>query len=487
MTTKTVTQPPLRVRDLVPWLLILAVLPVLFWHPARQLALVVVLAVVGLRLAVAIVRFAILPSSAYPHYLPARWHRFRWHRLARNLGLAYVDHHLGGLDSRRPPKVVYPKVRFLPDPFGWVVKTRLIPNVSRPEFEKAAEHLANAWSCHRVGVSQPEPGRLLVRAMRRDPLAEPLSSSVLPVFDGRRLTLGRDEWGQLRTVSLANLSGSVVGGSPGRGKTQFACAIAAQFAPSSATQWYLLDGKGGGDWSGWADRAIAYAGDDVVAAAALLEDVHARMVRRLATVTTDLGTRNAWRIGPTAAYPLLWVAVDECHQFLDIESAKALGKDAERQVRTCRMLLGQLLRKGRSVMVHTTLVAQKATSTSIPTDLRDLAGLRVCFGVATTESGVAVLGEDLRRFDSVSPTLLQGEGYEGVATVRLSTGADPYTRLRVPYVDEDQADDVARKTAQLRERPKRACVACVGDGADCRRCQGTGVDPDITAPVLTAL
>jgi DNA segregation ATPase FtsK/SpoIIIE, S-DNA-T family len=487
MTTKTVTQAPLRIRDLVPWLFILAVLPVMFWHPARQLALVLAAAVVGLRLAVAIVRFAMLPSSAYPHYLPARWHRFRWHRLARNLGLAYVDHHLGGLDSRRPARVVYPKVRFLPDPFGWVVKTRLIPNVSRPEFEKAAEHLANAWSCHRVGITQPEPGRLLVRAMRRDPLAEPLSSAVLPVFDGRRLVLGRDEWGELRSVSLANLSGSVIGGNPGRGKTQFACAIAAQFAPSSATQWYVLDGKNGGDWSGWADRAIGYAGDNLADAVGLLEDAHARMVKRLATVVADLGTRNAWRIGPTAAYPLVWLAVDECSQYLDLEGAKSLGKDAERQVRQCRALLTQMLRKGRSVMFHVSLVAQKATSTSIPTDMRDLAGLRACFGVQTLESGIAVLGEDLRRYESASPTLLQGEEYAGVATVRLATGADPYTRIRVPFVDEDQADNVARQTASLRERPERACVACVGDGGSCERCKGTGVDPDITAPVLTAV
>src|SRR5258708_10141256 len=266
----------------------------LFHTPVRYL-LELVAAAAALRLAVAVVRCAMLPRPAHRYYLPACWHRFRWHRLARNLGLAYQDQHLGGLDSRRGAKVVYPKVRLVRDPFGWVMRTRLIANVSRPEFEKAAEHLANAWSCHRVGITQPEPGRLLVRAMRRDPLAEPLSSGVLPVFDGRRLVLGRDEWGQLRSVSLANLSGSVVGGNPGRGKTIFASAMAAQFAPSSATQWFVLDGKGGGDWSGWADRAIAYAGDDLAAAAGLLEDVHARMVARLATVAKDLGTRNGWR------------------------------------------------------------------------------------------------------------------------------------------------------------------------------------------------
>jgi DNA segregation ATPase FtsK/SpoIIIE, S-DNA-T family len=458
------------------------------WSLSPVRYLVTGLAVLAaLRVLVAVVRFAMLPRAAYPHWLPARWHRLRWHRLARNLGLAYVDQHLGGLDSRRKQKVVYPKVRFLPDPFGWVVKAKLIANVARPEFEKASEHLANAWGCHRVGITQPEPGRLLVRAMRRDPLAEPLGSSVLPVFDGRRLVLGRDEWGQLRSVSLSNLSGSVVGGNPGRGKTIFASGMAAQFAPNPATQWFVLDGKGGGDWSGWADRAIGYAGDDLADALAVLEDAHSRMVRRLSSVVKDLGTRNAWRIGPSRDYPLLWVVVDECHQYLDIESAKAIGRDAERQVRACRMLLGQLLRKGRSVMIHTSLIAQKATSASIPTDLRDLAGLRVCFGVQALEAGIAVLGEDLRRYESASPTLLQGEEYAGVATVRLATGADPYTRLRVPFTDEDQADDVARATAHLREKTGRVCVACVGDGGDCQRCSGSGLDPDASAPVLTAV
>jgi S-DNA-T family DNA segregation ATPase FtsK/SpoIIIE len=433
------------------------------------------------------VRLALLDSSSRRYWLAARWHRAGWHRLARNVGLAYQDRHLGGLDSRRQAKIVYPRARFLPDPYGWVVKARLIPNVGRQDFEKASEHLANRWGCHRVGITQPKPGRVLVRAMRRDPLAEPLGPGVLPPFDLRHITLGVDEWGVVRRASLANLSGSCVGGNPGQGKTSFACAMAVQFAPTPAVQWYLLDGKNGGDWSGWADRAVAYAGDDLADAIAVLEKVHGRMRERLRTVVADLGTRNAWRIGPTPEYPLLWVPIDEASTYLDLESAKAMGKEVERQVRACRMLVGELLRKGRSVLVHTTLLAQKATSSSIPTDLRDLCGLRVCFGTSTLESGIAVLGDDLRRYDSFSPTLLQGEEYAGVATARLRSGNDPYTRIRGALVDEDQVDAIAASTARLREG-SRMCVACVGevgqDGAVCLRCHGTCVDPDAAAPVL---
>jgi DNA segregation ATPase FtsK/SpoIIIE, S-DNA-T family len=434
--------------------------------------LLIVAGLMLVRLAVAVVRFVLLPGPARRHYPAVLWHRWRWRWLAANLRLSYPDRHRRSLRPRLPfgtsVKVVpdtgglvkhrVPWVRFKADPCGWTVRVRLVPGISRPEVEKNAEHLANSWGCHRVGISQPKPGRLLLRAVRRDPLLVPVSPAVLPAFDGRHLTLGMDEWGQVRRVSLANISGSVIGGSPGAGKTTFGAAVAVQLAPSPVTQWYLLDGKNGGDWSGWAGRAIAYAGDELGQAQDVLEQAHSRMTSRLATVRADLGVRNAWKIGPSKDYPLIWVCVDECSSYLDLESAKALGRDVERQVRACRMLLTELLRKGRSVMFHTALFAQKATSTSIPTDIRDLAGLRLCFQVPTLEAGIAVLGEDLRRYESASPTMLQGEQYAGVCTARLATGADIYTRLRAPDITEDQADEVAQATAHLREGAVPAVV-----------------------------
>jgi DNA segregation ATPase FtsK/SpoIIIE, S-DNA-T family len=484
--------------------------------PIRYLAELAAV-IVGLRLAVAIARFAMLPRSARRYWLPVQWHRFRWHRVSRNLGLSYRDEHLGGLDSRRKPKVNYPRVRFVPDPFGWVMKTRLIPNVSRPEFEKAAEHLANSWACHRVGITQPQPGRLLVRAMRRDPLAEPLSSSVLPVFDGRRLVLGVDEWGTTRSVSLANLSGSVIGGSPGSGKSQWGASIAVQLAPVRNSVWYVLDGGGGADWECWAGRAVRFAADNLAEARDVLEDASACMVKRLANLSADLGTRNAWSVGPSADYPMVWVPIDESSVYLDLEAAKAIGKEAEVHVRAIRSLVVGMLRRGRKALFHVSLFAQKCSTTSIPPDLRDLAGLRLAFGCPTTENAVAVLGDDIRLYPTLSPVRLQGPEHAGVCVARLASGSDVYTRLRVPYVSEDQADEVARVHAHLGELPKavcplcggtgtvagtkcrlckgtgtvpddtRICVACIGEADGCPRCKGTGVDPDITAPVLTAV
>jgi len=100
------------------------------------------------RLTIAAFRFALLDRAGQRHWLPARWHRLGWKRLARNLQLAAPDKHLGNnIDSVRAPKVNYPRAKFWPNSFGWIVNARLIPGVGLTEFEDAAEHLANKWGC----------------------------------------------------------------------------------------------------------------------------------------------------------------------------------------------------------------------------------------------------------------------------------------------------------------------------------------------------
>lgn len=412
-----------------------------------------------------VARSAPTSLAAARNWPRAIWARARWRHLAGAVKLAHLDQHRRRLlrprrpgsesvrvdDDRPPARQRVPRAVFRPNPYGFTVRCRTIAGVGREECEKAAPHLANYWRAARVGVHQPRPGRLELRAMVRDPLTEPLGADVLPEFDGRRIMLGRDEYGHLRYASLANLSSSVIGGNPGRGKSVCGTSIAVQLAPVPNSDWYVLDGGGGADWSMWAGRAISFATDDLAAARDVIEDAHARMVKRLATLTTDLGTNNAWTVGPSQDYPLVWVPIDESSVYLDLESAKAMGKDAEQNVRAIRALVKNMQQRGRKVLYHVTLMAQKCTSMSIPPDLRDLAGLRLSFGVATVEMAIAVLGDDVRTHPSLSPTQLQGDEHVGVAVARLATGADPYTRLRIPYVDEDQAAAVARDTARPRE------------------------------------
>lgn len=465
----------------------------LAWLIIRLLVVVGIPAVLVTRTLIALVRFAWMPRAAKRNYPAACWARFRWRWLCRNLGLAYLDEHrkavkpipMGtsvtvrrrGRDHRQ--RLRYPRARFKADAFGVVATVRTIPKVGRPEFEKAAaDHIPNAWRCHRVQVSQPKPGRLIVRGLRRDPLTLPLSMADAPpgvyggIFDnvqdrrltrgnagktgynvpGFRLYLGRDEWGTDRWLPLSGITGITVGGLPGYGKTAFINSLLCQLA-GLPVQLVLIDGKGGGDYTDWQQRAWITTGDELPAAAAGFEDAHSLMRSRFGTVLEQTGHRNAWHRGPTDAFPLVLTIVDECHTFFDLDAVKG-QKDAETQVRTCRSLGGQLVKKGRSVLMLTVFITQKQTSDAIPTAIRDNCGIGLSFAVKTRDAAVAALGEHIKEHPSFCPTTLQARpDYIGVCTASLPTGADPFVRIRVPEVTEAAAAARAAETACKRLDP----------------------------------
>jgi S-DNA-T family DNA segregation ATPase FtsK/SpoIIIE len=435
-------------------------------------AVVLVLSLVPLAIVArgiwALVRFARLPRQAKRHYPAALWARWRWRWLTHNLGLAYEDKHrrrrllqlpggavkVNGADVSSV-KLRHPRARIRADEFGFVARVKTVPKVGRGDFEKNAEHIANAWRCYRVQVSQPKPGRLIVRGLRTDPLTVPFSADDVPpgvVTSPLRVYLGRDEWAADRRLNLPGLTGITVGGLPGYGKTSFINSLLCQLA-GLPVQFVFIDGKGGGDYADWHDRAWIWTGDELDAAAAALEDAHALMRTRFGTVREQTGHRNAWRVGPTERFPLVVVVIDECHTFFDLDGVKG-DQQAEKYVRTCRTLAGQLVKKGRSVMMLTILITQKQTGDAIPTAIRDNCGFGVSFAVKTKDAAVASLGDQIREYPGVCPTTLQDPGaYVGVCTAALRTGTDPFVRLRVPEITEEAAAVRAAETAGKRSDP----------------------------------
>jgi S-DNA-T family DNA segregation ATPase FtsK/SpoIIIE len=341
-------------------------------------------------------------------------------------------------------KLRFPRGRFTVDPFGFIVKVRTVPGVGRAELDKAAPYLADALRCVRVQVRQDSPGQCQVWARRRDPLTELLPASVLPAFDGRHVVLGRDEWGVMRSADLANLSGSAWSGNPGRGKTEAALSLACQLAVSPLVDTWILDG-GANDWAAFADGAAGYVADDLAAAEDMLRLLDTMMGDRRRNLKAVRGSRNGWTLGPAPDYRLQWVLVEEAPFYLDELAVKG-DRKREGHVRACRGLLAGLLRRGRAPLFHTSLIAQKGTGTAgLPPDLRDLTGLRWSFGVATTEAAVAILGDDIRQYETMSPTLLQE--HVGVASVLMRTGMSPYVLARFPEVGQDRADQLADSLA----------------------------------------
>ena len=377
-------------------------------------------------------------------YAPlALWALVTWRAMCRRLSLISSDRRRPG---RRPRGAHHPLALVYPSRHGIVVKARTVAGVDREAVEKEAEHFRNHWRCARLTVIERGPGRLELRGMRTDPLTQPLSAAVLPAFDGRHVTLGRDEVGTMRRGDLANLSGSAFSGAPGRGKTEAALSLAVQLAASPLVDWWILDG-GACDWQAFAEGAAGYVGDDLAAAEDMLRLLDVKMCDRRRTLSADLGTRNGWSAGPTRDYRLQWVLVEEAPFYLDADAVKG-DRKLEGHVRACRGLLAGLLRRGRAPLFHTTLIAQKGTGTGgLPPDLRDLCGLRWSFGLPTVEASAAILGDDIRRHETLSPTLLQGPDHVGVASALMRTGQSPYTLLKFPEVGQDRAGQLAAALA----------------------------------------
>lgn len=420
----------------------------------------------------AVYRFAKLPPAAKRHWLAARRARYRWRWLSHNLGLAYIDKHRRArwLQSWRRGTSVkvadadsgtlrYPRARFRPDEYGILATVKTVPGVDRKAFDEEARHIANAWRCHRTQVHQIAPGRLLLRGLRLDPLTLPYPMADAPpgVYGSTSeqgplsLYLGRDEWAAHRWFPLKGTAGITVGGLPDYGKTTLVLSWLMQLAALGAVQFVFIDGKGGGDYSPWRDRAWIFTDDELPAAAAALEDVHALMRSRLAAIRPGQPV-NRWHVGPTPDYPLIVTVIDESHTFMDLDAVKG-QRVAEAHVRACRALTGQLVKKGRSVLFLTILITQKQTSDAIPTAIRDNCRLGVSFAVKTREAAVAALGEGIREFRSYCPTELLSPDYVGVATAGLPTAHDPFVRFRCPEVTEEAAAARAAETAHLRCDP----------------------------------
>ena len=468
----------LHIAEIAAGAVVLAAAIVLGWRFRRQLrtaAGFVALTVWFARLA-----------WVYPHVSPATranyWHALRahvsWRWVCRNLSLGRPDSHVsdrakdGKTVSR--PHLLHPSVRISPDDYGIVATVRTVPGADRKAFEDQAEHFANVWGAARVSVSQPEPGRLEIRGMRRDPLLEQLGLEDGPSLevDPSRIWLGRDEHGEDRWLDLRNVSGVVVGGQPGGGKSQAITSWETQLAPCPAVQFVNHDGKGAGEFDDLAPRAWITGGESIGELLATLETLTALMDERLATVRDFTGgKKNIWTptedrpFGVCPEWPLVFSNFDETQVWFDLPAAKAAGKDAEKDAIQAITLSAGLVRKARAVGLTSVFSTQKPTSDSCPSAVTSNCALSVAFSLKTLEAAKSCLGQDIGNYPSLSPVTLFLPEYAGVCVASLKDGMTPFTKLRSPLVTEDQAAEVAAATAHLRKDPRVTLPVVVPDNA----------------------
>jgi S-DNA-T family DNA segregation ATPase FtsK/SpoIIIE len=381
------------------------------------------------------------------HTRHARRLAAEWPLLSQTLGLGYRD------QWTRQHR--FPAAEFVADDQGVTATVSAIAGAGLADYQRSAAYLADTWGCVTVRAEQQRPGLIRLRGLHRDPLLESarvdLSGMAPASLDS--WWLGWAEDGSVVMVRLAEVSGTVIGGLAGFGKTMLVAHLVGQLAPSPSVQFVLIDGKGGPDYDRLMPRAWLAAKDDLAQGRDVLRRVHRLMVDRQASIAQVLGVTDAWHLGPSPSWPLVVVVIDEAHTFFherkgtspEVKAHNALVAELSR-------LVEELIRKGRNVAIQVMLLTQRATGDAIPTRIRDNCQVAISFATRTVDGAVAALGEEIRQHPDASPVQLNDPAYVGVAVTSLP-GRPGFHRVRTPQVDQHQVAAIIRATAGLRADP----------------------------------
>lgn len=363
--------------------------------------------------------------------------------------LDVVGLYVRGKEKHGRPKRYVPSLQSLESTvFGASAQFLAIDGQELSDWQRVTGRLATALMVPSVVVSEPEPGVFQLDLRVRDPLRSPVTlDSVKPLTDWV-LQLGTDEHGNSKSIPISNVSGVVVGGLPGSGKTAWLTKTLASFSGCDSAQMVVIDGKGGMDLSALKPRSYQFVDDDMDLDAVIgaLQEVKELVRERSQNLHALLGTSNFWNHGPTPEVPVVLVLVDECQTYLD--PRQLVGKENKAKGTEIHALISFLVRKGRSAGVVTILTTQKPTADSLPTDIRDNSSVRVCFGVQSRYAAEAVLGDDWSVDCAASP--LGAAVGVGVASVDSA-----FVRFRAPYVQEAAVADWVNRFAGLTRNPSQ--------------------------------
>jgi S-DNA-T family DNA segregation ATPase FtsK/SpoIIIE len=390
-----------------------------------------------------------------------------WPLLSQTLGLGYRD------QWTRQHR--FPAAEFVADDQGVTATVAAIAGAGLADYQKAAGYLADTWGCVAVRAEQQRPGLIRLRGLHRDPLLAAAQVDLSGVEPASLTSwwLGWAEDGSPVFIRSAEVSGMVIGGLAGFGKTMLVAHFLGQLAPSPAVQFVLVDGKGGPDYDRLIPRAWLSAKDDLTAVRDVLRQVHRLMVDRQGAIAQALGVTDAWHLGPSPSWPLVVVVIDEAHTFFherkgtspEVKAHNALVAEVTR-------LVEELVRKGRNVALQVMLLTQRATGDAIPTRIRDNCQVAISFATRTVDGAVAALGEEIRQHPDASPVLLNDPAYVGVAVTSLP-GRRGFHRVRTPQVDHHQVAAIVRATAGLRRDPADLLAPMQGV-ARLQRADGSG-------------
>jgi hypothetical protein len=380
-----------------------------------------------------------------------------WNRTARRVGLTHTEP-VRSWEPGSPTRILLPAISVRHKEWRVVIDAHTVGRLGLDEFQKAADHLANAWRIPGIRIEQAEPGLIRIRAMVRDPLTTPATFTPTTDTDSAESSLtswdlGIDSDGQPVRLRTKEVSGIVIAGLAGYGKTSLLNARFCQLAPARQVQIAVIDGKGGPDWDDLAPRAFRLIKDDPAQTRDLLAQTHQPMVDRQHLIRDHLGVKNIWHHGPSIYWPLVVIVIDEAHTYFhETKGTDPESRHRDQLARETTRLVEELVRKGRNVGIQIILATQKATADAIPTRIRDNCQIAISFAQRTSEAAIAALGNDITQHPDAHPRLLQDPKYVGVATV-VAEGRPGFTLVRTPYVPDNTAHQTALEHSRLTHSP----------------------------------
>lgn len=347
-----------------------------------------------------------------------------------------------------------------------------IPHVPSSKLIETCRSYRDAMDARRVRIKEHGHGSLDVVFCHRDPLDDAQTITEPAAFDPDKMqvTCAVDSDGEPTSVSFGDVSGMVVGGIPGSGKTAGVTSFLLPLALSDDVELTIIDGKGGDDWSAYRPAAAQFiSGDENLEAIRdALNDAYEDMQDRVATNKQKLGQSNFWNVDAAtrrqAGVPFKLIIIDECQGLFEQS-----GRDKDE-----KQLMGEILRsasglvkRGRSAGVCVVFMTQKPTSDALPTAIRDNAALRLSFRLTTTQAAQAVLGVTGDEIDVPRATEIPASR-KGGAVMARDTGE--MAEVRFYFMPEDN------QIALLEGVNKHGTVASSGAGI-------TGEDSEGSPPI----
>ncbi|MDQ3901640.1 MAG: FtsK/SpoIIIE domain-containing protein [Actinomycetota bacterium] len=192
--------------------------------------------------------------------------------------------------------------------------------------------------------------------------------------------LGTDENGLPVTVTLAyrNL---LAGGEPGAGKSSVLNLIVGHGALCPDCRLWLLDGKRV-ELGLWREIADVFVGSDIDHALTTLRQLQAEMDIRYAL----LEAAQRRKITRDDSLDVILAVIDELAYF-----TVTIGTEAQQQ--EFRILVRDLVARGRAAGIIVVAATQRPSADIIPTSLRDLFGFRMAFRCTTDSSSDIILAQ----------------------------------------------------------------------------------------------